>query len=217
MGRKPLLTNQRVLAAVQGWLAEHGYPPSIEQLRKVLKVGSTRTVFRYLQSLEAEGVIERDDAGSLRIRKPLSLGVRTKAVPLVGEVPAGPLMVAEENVEGWLRLPESLVGSYSTKTFLLRIRGNSMNRARVGRDHIEDGDLVLVHQQSTADNGDIVVALIDGQATVKSLKKKTGYWVLQPKSTEAHGPIVVDSGFRVLGVVAKVLKKGSDIISVIEE
>jgi len=217
MGRRPLLSDDRVLAAIQAWLAEHGQTPSIEQLRRVLKVGSTRTVFRYLQRLEDAGAVERNNAGSLRLRKPVATSVRTRPVPLVGEVPAGPLMVAEENIEGWLRLPESLIGSGSDKTFLLRIRGRSMNRARVGRDLIENGDLVLVRQQATANHGDIVVALIDGEATVKKLVKHDGYWILQAQSTEHYKPIVVERDFRVLGVVTKILKKGSEITNLIEE
>ena len=218
MGRKPSLSNERVLAAIQRWLAEHDVAPSIEQLRRELKVGSTRTVFRYLQRLEADGAVERDPGtGRLRLLKPLSTGVRTRVVPLVGAVSAGPVMVAEENVEGWLRLPKALVGPTSSKYFLLRIRGNSMNRARVGKDRIEDGDLVLVRQQAMANHQDIVVALIDGEATVKRLVNGQGYWVLQPESSAKHKPIVVEPGFRGLGVVTRVLKKGSEILGILEE
>jgi len=217
MGRRPLLSGARVLAAIQAWLVEHGHAPSIEQLRRVLKVGSTRTVFRYLQHLEEAGAIERDDTGSLRLLRPIATSVRTRAVPLMGEVPAGPLMVAEENIEGWLRLPESLIGSSASKPFLLRVRGRSMNQARVGKDLLEDGDLVLVRQQSMANHGDIVVALIDGEATVKKLLKSEGYWILQARSTEHYKPIVVEKGFRVLGVVTKVLKNGSEITNLVEE
>src|SRR5665213_2267706 len=163
MGRRPLLSGERVLAAIQRWLVEHGAPPSIEQLRRELKVGSTRTVFRYLELLEQDGALEREEgSGRLRLLKPPSAGMKTRAVPLVGEVPAGSLMVAEENIEGWLRLPESFAKPASQKFFLLRVRGTSMNRAKVGKGRIEDGDLVLVRQQSSAQPNDIVVALIDG-------------------------------------------------------
>ena len=217
MGRKPLLTNRRVLSAIQSWVAEHGEAPSIEQLRKILHVGSTRTVFRYLERLYEDGAIAKDGStGRLRLSKPAAVGVKTRVVPLVGEVPAGALMVAEENIEGWLRLPETLIRT-SSKVFLLRVRGNSMNRARVDRDFIENGDLVLVRQQSTGNDGDIVVALIDGEATVKRFVRADGYWVLRPESSEKHKTIVVEPGFRVLGVVTKVFKKGAELAGLVEE
>ena len=217
MGRKPLLTSGRVLSAIQSWVAEHGESPSMEQLRKILDVGSTRTIFRYLERLYAEGDIAKDaSTGRLRLSKPATVGVKTRVVPLVGEVPAGALMVAEENIEGWLRLPETFIRT-SSKVFLLRVRGNSMNRARVGRDFIENGDLVLVRQQSTGNDGDIVVALIDGEATVKRLVRADGYWVLRPESSEKHKTIVVEPGFRVLGIVTKVFKKGAEIAGLVEE
>ena len=204
-----------MLSALQRWVAEHGDTPSIEELRLELRVGSTRTVFRYLQLLEEDGLIERDRGGhGLRILKPTHVGLQTRAVPIVGQVPAGPLMLAEENIEGWIRLPKDLARPASERFFLLRIRGNSMNRARVGRDLIEDGDLILVRQRPTARQGDIVVAMIDGEATVKRFTAGQGYYVLKPDSSDpTHKPILVDRGFHVAGVVDRVFKKGSDFLS----
>ena len=219
MGRKPALRKEKVLAAIQRWLTEHGDSPSIEELRRELNVGSTRTVFRYLQLLEEEGLIERDRSGhGLRLLKPAHTSVQTRAVPIVGQVPAGPLMLAEDNIEGWLRLPKEVASPASDRFFLLRIRGNSMNKARVGKDLIEDGDLALVRQRSTAQPGDIVVALVDDEATVKRFAVGPSYYILKPESTDPrHKPILVDRGFRLAGTVSRVFKKGSELLSLVED
>src|SRR5207247_10000299 len=110
----------------------------------------------------------------------------------------------------WVRLPRAMAPT-GAPHFLLRVRGNSMNKARVGGDTIESGDLILVRQQPTADDAAIVVALIDDDATIKRLIRKPGYFILKPESTESHRPIVVDRDFRIQGVVVRVLKKGSAI------
>ena len=214
MGRRPLLTKERVLVALQRWTAGHGRSPSLEELRRELGVGSTRTVFRYLQMLQEDGAIERrPGAPGVRLLRPSAVGMQTRAIPIVGHVAAGSPMLAEENIEDWVRLPKSWASPPSDKFFLLHIRGTSMNKARVEGGTIEDGDLVLVHQQETARAGDIVVALLDGEATVKRLVAAPGYYVLKPDSREQeHRPILVERDFQVLGKVARVLKKGSHVM-----
>lgn len=216
MGRKPLLTKEQVLVAVQRWTAERGSMPSLEDLREALRVGSTRTVFRYLQMLQEDGAIERrPGTPGVRLLKPRSVGLGTRAVPIVGQVPAGAPMLAEENVEGWLRIPKAFATPATNRFFVLHITGNSMNRARVGKDLIEDGDLVLVRQQAVAQPNDIVVALIDGEATVKRLVNRPGYCILKPESKDQKYqpiPILVDNDFRIMGVVTRVLKKGSHLM-----
>ena len=214
MGRKPLLTPQRVLATIQRAIVERGQSPSVEELRRDLHVGSTRTVLSYLDLLEQEGAIERGDgARSIRLLRSQRWSVETRAIPLVGDVPAGPAMTAEENIEGWIRVPKVLASPATDKFFLLHVRGNSMDKADVRGDLIENGDLVLVRQRPTAQSGEIVVALIDGEATVKRLVTAPGYCVLKPQSSDpVHKPIVVSDDFRVLGTVTRVLKKGSDLL-----
>lgn len=213
MGRPKKLSKEQVLAAINDWMIERGMPPSVEELRRRLRVGSTRTVLRYLRWLEDEGDIERwPGARGLRPRKGPS-GIETRLVPVVGEAPAGPLMLAEENIEGWVQLPKNFVAP-GTKFFLLRVRGDSMNRARVAGELIEDGDLVLVRRQPTADPGQIVVAFIDGQATIKRLAKAPGYYVLKPDSSNSkHQPIIVGDDFQVQGIVVRLFKKGSKLIT----
>jgi repressor LexA len=217
MGRKPLLTKEKVLVTLQRWTARNGGQPSVEELRCELGVASTRTVFRYLQMLEADGVIKRrPGAPGVRLLKPRAEGAQTRAVPVVGRVPAGALMLAEENIEGWIHLPKALARPASDKFFLLRVRGTSMNRAKVGGNTIEDGDLILVRQQPVARNGDIIVAMVDGEATVKTLVKAPGYVILKPESKEnSHSPIVVDRDFRVAGKVTHVLKKGFGLLQTV--
>lgn len=217
MGRKPLLTKEKVLVALQRWTASNGGQPSVEELRRELGVASTRTVFRYLQMLEDDGAIKRrPGAPGVKLLKPRAEGAQTRAVPVVGRVPAGALMLAEENIEGWIHLPKALARPASDKFFLLRVRGTSMNRAKVGGNTIEDGDLILVRQQPVARNGDIIVGMVDGEATVKTLVKAPGYVILKPESKDnSHRPIVVDRDFRVAGKVTHVLKKGFGLLQTV--
>jgi repressor LexA len=217
MGRKPLLTKDTVLVALQRWTARNSEQPSVEELRRELGVASTRTVFRYLQMLEEDGAIERrPGAPGVKLLKPRSEGAHTRAVPIVGRVPAGAPTLAEENIEGWIHLPKAIASPRSDKFFLLRVRGTSMNRATVGGNTIDDGDLILVRQQPVARNGDIIVAIVDGEATVKTLVKAPGYLILKPESQDkSHRPIVVDRDFRVAGKVTHVLKKGFGLLQTV--
>jgi repressor LexA len=138
-------------------------------------------------------------------------GLETRLVPIVGEAPAGQLMPAEENMLGHVHISKDFLKPSSAKFFLLRVRGDSMNRAKIEGQTIEDGDLVLVRQQERADPGKIVVALVDGQATIKKLVKGPGYYVLQPESTNPkHRPIIVAQQFRIQGIVCREFKKGGE-------
>lgn len=219
MGRNKTLTKEDVLRAIRDWFVEHGMPPTVEELRQSLQLGSTRTVFRYLEWLEEEGDIERwPGARGLKLLRSSRKGLETVPVPLVGQVPAGPLMTADENIEGWLRLPRKNLKPHSAKFFLLRVRGDSMNKAVVAGSRIENGDLIVVRQQPTAAPGEIVVVVIDGEATVKQLERGPNYFFLRPQSTNLeHQPIVVDRDFRVAGVVCGVLKKGAQLANAVGE
>jgi repressor LexA len=215
MGRKRQLTKESVLQAIQRTFLDHGVAPTIEELRVLLKVGSTRTVLRYLDWLERDGDIERrPGARSIRLRRQAEGGIETVSIPIVGTAPAGPLMLAEQNIEGWVQLPKEILSSPRVPHFLLRVRGDSMNRARVAGTTIENDDLVLVRQQATADPGEIVVALVDGSGTIKRLVKGPGYWILKPESKNPKNkPIVVNEEFHIQGVIKKVLKKGSKLLT----
>ena len=219
MARPKLVTKEQVIDALSRWFIRNSIPPTVEELRRLLGVGSTRTVLRYLDALKEEGYIDRwSGARGLRMRKGAAASLETRLVPIVGEAPAGQLMPAEENMLGQVQMPKEFLKPPSAKFFLLRVRGDSMNRAKVEGQTIEDGDLVLVRQQDRVDPGKIVVALVDGEATIKKLIKGPGYYVLQPESTNPkHRPIIVAQDFRVQGIVSRVFKKGGDLLYGVEE
>jgi repressor LexA len=215
MARPKLVTKEQVVDALSRWFIHNSIPPTVEELRRLLGVGSTRTVLRYLDALKEEGYIERwSGARGLRMRRGSGTrGLETRLVPIVGEAPAGQLMPAEENLLGQVQIPKDFLKPPSGKFFLLRVRGDSMNRAKVEGQSIEDGDLVLVRQQERADPGKIVVALVDGEATIKKLVKGPGYYVLKPESINPkHRPIIVAQDFRVQGMVYRVFKKGAELL-----
>lgn len=219
MARPKLLTKEQVVDALSRWFIRSSVPPTVEELRCILGVGSTRTVLRYLDLLKEEGYIDRwSGARGLRMRRgPAARSLETRVVPILGEAPAGQLMPAEENMLAQVQMPKEFLKPPSAKFFLLRVRGDSMNRAKVEGQSIEDGDLVLVRQQERADPGKIIVALVDGEATIKKLVKGPGYYVLQPESTNPkHRPIIVAHDFRVQGIVCKVFKKGAELLQVEE-
>lgn len=216
--KKKALSKEQVLLAIRRWILHEGLPPTVEELRNVLKVGSTRTVLRYLRWLEDDGEIERwSGARGLRLVKTGSQHAQTSAVPLVGEAPAGALMVAEQNIEGWVRLPKEYLKPAGANFFLLRVRGDSMNQAVVQEQRIESGDLLLVRQQATARSGEVVVALVDNEVTIKRLVKGEDYFLLKPESTNPkHRPIILNRDFQVQGVISRVLKRGSELLSDLE-
>ena len=148
----------------------------------------------------------------------MARGFETRLIPIVGEAPAGQLMPAEENMLGQVQIPKDFLKPPSAQFFLLRVRGDSMNRAKVEGGTIEDRDLVLVRQQERADPGQFIVALVDGEATIKKLVKAPGYYVLQPESTNPkHRPIVIAQDFRIQGIVCRVFKKGGDLLHAVEQ
>lgn len=210
MGRKPALELSRVVAAIERAFRS-GAAPTIRELAHALGGVSTRTVHRYLDLLEQEGWIERwPGSRGMRLLRSRAVTSDTVSIPLVGEVPAGPLLLAEENYEGWVRLPRTFVRAGAQSYYLLRVRGDSMNRARVEGGRIENGDLVLVRQQRNAENGEVVVALVDGETTIKRFHRGAGYIVLKPDSTNrSHQPIIADRRLQIQGVVRRVLNRGS--------
>jgi repressor LexA len=210
MPKPRLFSKMTVLQVINDWMVEHGMPPTILELQKALGVGSVRTVLRYLDELEEGGDIDRwGGARGIRLlRRPHDQS--TVAIPVVGDVPAGPLMTAEQNVEAWIRMPMATLASRAARHFFLRVRGDSMNRCDIKGRFIEDGDLVLVRQAATADSGQIVVALIDGEATIKRFIRGDGYYYLKPESSnKTHHPIMLDERFTIQGVVEQIIKRGS--------
>ncbi len=211
-----------VLSVLHDWIVKHGEPPTILELTKALKVKSTRTAVRYLKLLEDDGSLDRRGArGVLLHRVPpganAAKDMGTVSVPLIGTVAAGALAVADQNIEAWIRIPKTMARPAGGKLFLLRVRGNSMNLAKMGKEHIENGDLVLVRQQATPEAGKVVVATVDGEATLKRYVQGPGYGILKPESTEKHHQqVVVTADFKIQGVVQAILKRGAELLQTSE-
>lgn len=197
---------QKVLDYVKEQIKKEGYAPSVREICKALDLKSTSTVHGYLSRLEKKGLIQKAalKPRTLRIvsdkeeEKPFYTSKEMVDVPIVGKVTAGLPILAVENVEDTFPLPIDFVGN--SETFMLRVRGDSMIDAG-----ILDGDLVLVKKQNNAENGDIVVALIEDEATVKKFYKEKNYIRLQPQN-QFMQPILVPT-CTILGKVAGVFRK----------
>ena len=174
---------QKVLSLVEKSVQERGYPPSLRELARTLGLSSTRGVEKHLAALEKKGLLKRR-AGA----RALELAERPsgKRLPVLGRVAAGKPLLAEENLDGHMTLDAGSVPGDGC--FLLRVKGESMTGAG-----ILDGDLVLVRPQADADDGQIVVALLDGEATVKTLRKQKDRIRLEP-ANPAFRPLLVGPG-----------------------
>ena len=190
---------QKILDFIKAEIEDKGYPPSVREICAAVGLRSTSTVHAHLNHLEAQGLIRRDST------KPRALEVldgshaRGRSVPLVGRVTAGMPILAEENIEDYLTLPQSMVGR--DELFCLRVQGDSM--IEVG---ILDGDIVVLRQQDTAENGEIVVAMTpDDEATLKRIYYEEDRVRLQPENP-TMAPIYVESA-TVLGKLAALIRQ----------
>ncbi len=202
---KELLLNTRqkqILAYIKDTLRIKGYPPSVREIGEAVGLSSSSTVHGYLSKLEEMGFIKRDPTKPRAIDVLDDVPWRQKAltaVPLVGHVTAGQPILAVENIEDTYPLPSELIGNHDD-IFMLVIQGNSMINAG-----IFDGDYVLVREQNTANNGDIIVALIDDEeATVKRFFKEKDHVRLQPEN-DSMSPIF-SKNVSILGKVIGVFR-----------
>jgi repressor LexA len=182
-------------------IREKGFAPSIHEIGRRFKIASTNGVSDHLKALEKKGYIRRVGKRALEVVNTLGKSALTvtQEVPVLGRVPAGKPFLSEENIEGTIALPEDMAGE---KTFALQVKGDSMIGAG-----IMDGDRVIVKQQGTAENGDIVCAVIDGEATLKRFFKKDGTITLKAEN-EKYAPITISAGdFRIAGRVIGLLRK----------
>jgi repressor LexA len=177
----------------------HSKSPSIRDIQKDLGYSSPRSAALIVEKLVRAGCIERKNDGRLRLLKELSETnsyARTILVPLVGTAACGMPLVAEENIETMISVSTELAKP-GHRYFLLRAKGDSMDQAG-----ISDGDLVLVRQQSTADSGKVVVALIDDEATIKEFHRSQNTVVLKPRSNSSrHRTIILTKEFQIQGLV----------------
>ena len=182
-------------------IREKGFAPSIVEIGRQFKIASTNGVSEHLKALEKKGYIRRVGKRAFEVVNALGKTVltATREVPMVGRVPAGKPFLSEENIEGVLTIPDDMG---SGKLFALEVKGDSMIGAG-----IMDGDRVIVKQQGTAENGEIVCAVIEGEATLKRFFKQDGVVTLKAEN-EKYSPITVSEGeFRIAGRVVGLLRK----------
>jgi repressor LexA len=206
---------RKVLDAIRDWVDRFGYPPSVREIGDAVGLTSTSSVHHQLRTLERMGYLRRDPnrTRAVDVRPPeddTATG-STEAnadgiverpapafVPLLGDIAAGGPILAEQAVESVFPLPREIVGE--GELFLLNVRGDSMVEAA-----ITDGDWVVVRQQPVAENGEIVAAMIEGEATVKTFKRRDGHNWLMP-ANPAYDPIPGDDA-TILGRVVAVLRR----------
>ncbi|GAA1276026.1 transcriptional repressor LexA [Sphaerisporangium rubeum] len=207
---------RKILEVIRDSVQQRGYPPSMREIGEAVRLTSTSSVSHQLTALQRKGYLRRDPhrPRALEVRlpgepvlwvdpvdgeeEPLVTRPAAAFVPLVGRIAAGGPILAEERVEDVFALPKQLVGEGTL--FLLQVAGDSMIDAAIA-----DGDWVVVRQQPVADNGDIVAAMIDGEATVKTFKRKDGHVWLVPQNA-VYDPIPGDEA-TILGKVTAVLRK----------
>ena len=200
--RKELTPRQeRLLRAVEAFILERGYPPTVRQIGRLLRIASPSAVFKHLTSLEKKGYLRRD-RGELQVAgAPSALEGRVR-VPLAGFVPAGPAKEAFETSGEAIDIPDWMLGRRRGNIFCIRVEGKSMIDAC-----IDDGDNVLLERTNSANSGEMVVALLeDGSVTLKRLRREDSRTFLVPENP-AYKPIEVAGDIRVLGRVIGVLRK----------
>jgi len=193
---------QEILDYIKSEILNRGFPPAVRDICEAVRLKSTSSVHSHLETLEKNGYIRRDPS------KPRAIEIiddnfnlvrrEVVNVPILGNVAAGQPLLAVENVENYFPIPAEYMPN--AETFMLNVKGDSMIDAG-----ILDGDQVIVEKRSTARNGDIVVALVDDSATVKTFYKENGFYRLQPEN-ETMEPIIVTGEVQVLGKVIGVLR-----------
>ena len=192
---------QEILDFIKSEVLHKGYPPAVRDICEAVHLKSTSSVHSHLETLEKNGYIRRDPT------KPRAIEIiddtfqltrrEVVNVPLIGTVAAGQPILAQENIENYFPVPAEYMPN--SECFMLKVKGDSMVNAG-----IFNGDQILVQQQNTANNGDMVVALIDDSATVKTFYKEDGHYRLQPEN-DSMSPIIVDE-VTILGKVFGVLR-----------
>ena len=193
---------QEILSYIKEQILEKGYPPAVREICEAVHLKSTSSVHSHLETLEKNGFIRRDPTKprAIEICDDSFQAVRTEMVslPVIGNVAAGQPILAEENIESYFPVPSEYVPG-GEPSFILKVRGESMVNAG-----IRNGDQIFVQSCSNAKNGDIVVALIDDSATVKTFYRERGHIRLQPEN-DTMDPIIVND-CRILGKVFGVFR-----------
>ena len=192
-------TQEKVFNFLRDFLDKRGFPPTLREIASHFGLKGPKGPQKTLHILERKGYIRKTPGGSRAIEimgAPIAKG-RTLSLPIVGRVTAGEPILAIENIEGYINFDRNLVSSEDV--FLLRVQGDSMIDA-----HIQDGDFAMVKPQKDAENGEIVVALIDDEATIKRIFKKRDLIRLEPANPTME-PIVIKKGDKKVTIVGKVI------------
>ena len=199
--RKITAKQEEILNYIKNEILERGFPPAVREICQAVGLKSTSSVHSHLESLEKNGYIRRDPTKprAIEILDDSFQMVRREMVngPVVGTVAAGQPILAEQNIDSYYPIPAEFMPN--EQTFILKVKGDSMVNAG-----ILNGDSVVVKQQSTAHNGEIVVALVEDSATVKTFYKEDGHIRLQPEN-DTMDPIIVDD-CQILGKVFGVFR-----------
>ncbi len=200
----------KTLFFIRDGIVYRGQAPSLRDISTHLGFSSPRSASLVVESLAELGYIKRsDETGNLQLIKDITgkeYTERTIEIPLVGSVACGVPLLAEENIEAMIPVSQKIARPGATY-FILRADGDSMNKI------IKDGDLAIVRQQPVAENGQLVVALIDDKATLKEYYKTTDHVILRPRSTKKeYRDIILDSEFFIQGVVVSVIKNQNKFI-----
>ena len=192
---------KEILEYIKQEILNKGYPPAVREICEAVHLKSTSSVHSHLETLEKNGYIRRDPTKPRAIEimdDTFNLTRREMVnVPVIGNVAAGQPLLAVQNIENYFPIPAEYMPNQ--ETFMLKVKGESMINAG-----ILDGDHILVERQSTASNGEIVVALVDDSATVKTYYKEDGHYRLQPEN-DTMDPIIVDD-VQILGKVCGVFR-----------
>jgi len=193
---------RQILEFIKNEILNKGYPPAVRDICDAVNLKSTSSVHAHLSTLEKNGYIRRDPT------KPRAIEIvddefnqfrrEVTNVPVVGTVAAGQPLLATENIDSYFPIPSEYLPN--KQVFMLKVQGDSMINAG-----IFDGDLVFVAEQKTARNGEIVVALVEDSATVKTFYKEDGYFRLQPEN-DSMDPIIIEGKLSILGKVIGVLR-----------
>jgi repressor LexA len=198
------------LRTMRDFLMKNGKMPSVRELMKEMDYKSPRSAAVIFQNLIDKNILKKKDDGSIQFiqyefNDNETTSIQTVKIPLLGAIACGLPILAEENIEAMIAVSTKLAKP-TNKYFLLQAKGDSMNEKG-----ISDGDLVLVKQQNTADNGDIVVALIDDEATIKELRINDDNVLLLPRSSnKVHTPIILSRNFIVQGIVVSTIPMTND-------
>lgn len=209
--KKSLTPQQRrILNVIKDLTLELGKPPTLEEIRKTSGLNYISSVQRHVEALKEKEYLDHIPNQSRSLSPSLSNNKKIN-IPLIGNIAAGVPILAIENIEAYIPYEPSRYKFRAEDYFFLRAVGDSMNQANVKGKTIDDGDFILVKKQNTAESGQIIVALLGDEATVKKLTQGNDCVILKPQSSNPNNkPIFIFDDLTIQGIVIDVIKKGGD-------